>query len=53
MQLLAERDATEEEWRRQEALDRENLMAELSAQKRGSFNYYGGRGKRVLEQQKR
>jgi len=53
MQLLAERDAQEAEWRRNEAMERENLLAELSAQKRG-FNYYGARGKKSgFEQQKR
>lgn len=48
MQLLAERDAQEDEWRRSEAIERENLLAELSAQKRGGsgFNYYGARGKK-------
>lgn len=54
MQLLAERDRSEAEWRRQEALERENLLSELSMQKRGSFNYYGSRGKKSgFEQQKR
>ncbi|KAI6243864.1 hypothetical protein M3Y99_00051900 [Aphelenchoides fujianensis] len=55
MQLLRERDAQEAEWRRQEEVDRENALAELSAQKRG-FAYYGARGKKaspVFEQQKR
>lgn len=52
MQLLAERDAQEAEWRRNEAIERENLLSELSAQKRGDFRYYGSRGKRP-EQQKR
>ncbi|KAI6227041.1 hypothetical protein M3Y95_00685000 [Aphelenchoides besseyi] len=47
MQLLAERDAQESEWRRQEALDRENARAELAKQKR-DFHYYGARGKKAL-----
>jgi hypothetical protein len=52
MQLLAERDAQESEWRRNEAIERENLLAEI--QKR-SFHYYGARGKKssAFEQQKR
>lgn len=54
MQLLAERDAQEAEWRRNEAIERENLLHELSAQKRGDFHFYGSRGKRPsLEYQKR
>ena len=45
MQLLAERDAQEAEWRRNEAIERENLLNELAVQKR-DFRYYGSRGKR-------
>jgi hypothetical protein len=55
MQLLRERDVQEAEWRRNEALERENLLNELSVQKRGKdFRFYGSRGKRPsLDYQKR